>query len=142
VIDDDMTGGSELASPAAQFLIRRLAVCFTFPARVAYLNVRSATVTFGPEALRTERIFHRPLVFLPECSALLVSIWMTVTPIPVLVLVFVVLFGICTIGLVLFGQVSAVRVVLTIIPIMIVLVVPIVDSDLNAGLLGCGSSHS
>jgi hypothetical protein len=66
---------------------------------------------------------------------------MTVTPIPVLALPFVVLFGIHTISLVLFGQITTVCAVLPVIPVMVVLVVPIIDAKLNADGLGPRSSH-
>jgi hypothetical protein len=60
---------------------------------------------------------------------------MTVAPIPVLALPFLVLFHIHTISLVPFGQITAVRVVFTVIPVVVVPVVSIIDSDLNAGAL-------
>ena len=67
---------------------------------------------------------------------------MTVTPIPVLVLPFVVLFRIHTISLVLLGQVTTVRAVFMVIPVMVVIVVPIIDSELDADGLGLGGSHN
>jgi hypothetical protein len=74
----------------------------------------------------------------------LIVIWMAVTPVPVIVLKFVVLFFIRAINLVPFCQVASVGAVFAVIPVVIVMVVRVVDSDLNTGFLwycsGCGGA--
>ena len=64
----------------------------------------------------------------------LIAIWMGVAPIPVGLLLFVALFIVCAIILVIVCQVAAVGVIFAVVPIVIVMVARIVDSDLNAGL--------
>src|ERR1700691_1291839 len=64
---------------------------------------------------------------------------MTVAPIPVIPLRSAGLFGIHAIRPVLFHQVTAVGMVLAVIPVMVILMIPIVDSDLNADLRARGS---
>ena len=71
----------------------------------------------------------------------LIVIGMTVAPIPVFPLRSAGLSGIHTIGAVLFHQVTAVGMVLAIIPVVVVLMIPIVDSNLKADLRFRGSHH-
>src|ERR1039458_4050800 len=71
----------------------------------------------------------------------LVVIRMFVAPIPVLLLRFVLLFLVFTIGLVPFRQKTSVGTVFAVVPVVIVLVVPVIDSNLNAGLLRCCGGH-
>src|SRR5580700_7160234 len=85
--------------------------------------------------LRTERIFHRPLVFLSEYSALLVFIWMTVPPVPVLRLLLFVCFRVFELHFGILRTIPRIGTVFVVIPVVVVLVVPIVDSDLNTGAL-------
>jgi hypothetical protein len=47
-----------------------------------------------------------------------------------------------TITPVLFCQVTPVGAVLAVVPVMVITAVPIVDSDLDAGLLGLGFGHN
>ena len=68
-------------------------------------------------------------------------IWMLVAPIPVLFLRFVVLFVVLTISLVLFREISSVRAVFTFVPVVIVLVFTVIDSNLSVGFLGCWGGH-
>ena len=56
-------------------------------------------------------------------------------------LYFVILFIVLTISKVLFHQVTSTRVVFVVIPVVVVLVVTIVGSNLNAGALMCGCGH-
>ena len=58
-----------------------------------------------------------------------------VAPVPVIVLTFVVLFLVRAIILVPFCQISSVCVVFAVIPVVVVTVARIVDSDLNVGFL-------
>jgi hypothetical protein len=67
---------------------------------------------------------------------------MTVAPIPIVSLHFVVLPVVRTIASVLFYQVTPVSVVFAVVPVMVIAVVPIVDSDLNAALLSFGFGHN
>jgi hypothetical protein len=61
----------------------------------------------------------------------LIVIWMAVTPVPVVVLVFVALFVIRAITFMALAQVTAIGVVFAVIPIVVVMVARIVHSDLN-----------
>ena len=70
----------------------------------------------------------------------LVMTGMTVAPIPVLVLMFVALFLVHAIMLVPFCQISSVRMIFAVVPVMVVTVVAVVDPDLYAGLLRFGFS--
>ena len=67
---------------------------------------------------------------------------MTVAPIPVLTLRSAVLSVIHTIRLVPFFQVMPVRAFFPVIPVMVVLVVAVVDSELNADVLRRRSGHN
>jgi hypothetical protein len=67
---------------------------------------------------------------------------MTVAPIPIVFLHFVVLSVVRTIASVLFYQVTPVGVVFAVVPVMVIVMVPIVDSDLNAGFLSFGFSYN
>jgi len=71
----------------------------------------------------------------------LVVIGMTVAPIPVLVLMFVALFLVHAIMLVPFCQISSVRMIFAVVPVMVVMVARVVDSNLNAGFLRCCSQN-
>jgi hypothetical protein len=62
-------------------------------------------------------------------------IWMIVTPLPIMLLRPVALATVRAILSMLLGKITAVRVVFTVIPVVIILVVAIVDSDLYAGVL-------
>ena len=66
---------------------------------------------------------------------------MTVAPIPVMPLRSVVLSLVRTITPVLFHQVTSVRAVFVVVPVMVIAVVSIVDSHLDAGLLSFGFNH-
>ena len=64
------------------------------------------------------------------------------TPVPIIVLLFAALFIVRAIILVVFCQVSSVRMIFTIIPIVVVMVARIVDSDLNTAFLWrCGAHY-
>jgi hypothetical protein len=60
---------------------------------------------------------------------------MIVTPLPIILLRPVALATVRAILSMLLGKITAVRVVFTVIPVVIILVVAIVDSDLYAGVL-------
>lgn len=62
-------------------------------------------------------------------------------PIPVVPLHPVVLLVVLTITFVLFRQVTPVGVLFVVVPAMVIAVVPIVDSDLDPGLLSFRFSH-
>jgi hypothetical protein len=65
-----------------------------------------------------------------------------VAPIPVMPLRSVVLPVVFTITPVLFCQVAPVGAVFVVVPVMVIAVVSIVDSHLDAGLLSFGSGHN
>jgi hypothetical protein len=67
---------------------------------------------------------------------------MAVAPIPIVFLHFVVLSVVRTIASVLCYQVAPVSVVFAVVPVVVIAVVPIVDSDLNASLLSFGFGHN
>jgi hypothetical protein len=67
---------------------------------------------------------------------------MTVAPIPIVSLHSVVLPVVRAITPVLFYEVTSVGAVFAVVPVMIIAVVPIVDSHLDAGLLSSGFSHN
>ncbi len=69
----------------------------------------------------------------------LIAVWMTVPPIPVVPLRPVVLPVVVNISPV--YQITPIRAVFVVIPIMVITVVPIVDSYLHAGVLGSGAGH-
>ncbi len=71
---------------------------------------------------------------LPDGISSLIAIWMTVAPIPVVPLGSVVLSLILTIVPVPFYQVTPVSMVFAVIPVVIGVMVPVVDSNLNDGL--------
>ena len=56
-------------------------------------------------------------------------------PGPVIALLSAVLLVVLSIGSVLFHEIAPISAIFAVVPIVIVLVIPIVDSDLNAGLL-------
>ena len=62
-------------------------------------------------------------------------------PAPVVVLCSAWLIGIHAISLMVFVQVATVCAVFMIIPVVIVLMVPVVDSDLDTGILGLRGGH-
>jgi hypothetical protein len=66
---------------------------------------------------------------------------MAVAPIPVVSLNGVVLVVVLTIVPVLFRQITPVGAVFVVVPVMVVAVVSIVDSDLHTGLLSFGLGH-
>jgi hypothetical protein len=66
---------------------------------------------------------------------------MTVAPIPVVPLHVMVLPVVFTVIPVLYDQVMSVSAVLAIVPVVIMMVALVVDSDLDAGLLSAGFSH-
>ena len=72
----------------------------------------------------------------------LIAVRMTVAPIPVTPLRSVVLPVVFTITPVLFCQVTPVGAVFAVVPVMVITVVPIVDSDLHAGILSFGFGHN
>jgi len=86
-----------------------------------------------------EAVWRSDLVF-SETPASIV-IWMAVAPVPVILLLLMVPRGILVILLVPFFQVAPVGAVFAFIPIVVVMVARIVDSDLNAGFLGRCSGH-
>jgi len=65
-----------------------------------------------------------------------------VAPVPIVPLHSVVLSLVRAITPVLFRQVTSVGAVFAIVPVMVIAVVPIVDSHLGAGLLGFGFGHN
>ena len=71
----------------------------------------------------------------------LIVIWMAVAPVPVIVLLFVVLFVVRAIILVPFYQIASVGIFFPVIPVVVVMVRRVIDSDLNAGLLGRCSGY-
>jgi hypothetical protein len=71
----------------------------------------------------------------------LIVVGMTVAPIPVISLHFVVLVVVVAILPVLFPQITAVGAVFAVVPVVIVTVVGIVDPDLYASLLSAGFGH-
>jgi len=73
---------------------------------------------------------------------LLIVVRMTVAPIPVVLLHSIALPVIHTITPMLFYQVAPVGLVFAAVPVMVITVVPIVDSDLHAGLLSFGFGHN
>jgi hypothetical protein len=72
----------------------------------------------------------------------LIVVRMTVAPIPIVLLHSVVLPVVLTITPVLCCQVTPVGVVFVVVPVMVIAVVPIVDADLDAGLLSFGFGHN
>jgi hypothetical protein len=66
-------------------------------------------------------------------------IWVTVAPVPIIVLAVMILFGILAIFIVPFAEVGAIGVIFVIIPIVIIMVMGVIDADLNG--LGCGGSE-
>ena len=77
-----------------------------------------------------------------DILTLLFSIWMAMTPIPVRILVTPPRFRVLDMIPVVVGKIHSPGLVLVVIPVMVVLVVPIVDPDLNGGALGAGNSHN
>jgi len=67
---------------------------------------------------------------------------MTVAPIPVVSLRFVVLPVVRAITPVLCCQVTPIRAVFVVVPVMVITVFPIVDSDLGSVLLSFGFGHN
>jgi hypothetical protein len=74
-------------------------------------------------------------------SAFVLAVRMSVAIIPVAFLLSVVLLIVLTIVLVPFLQIASIGVVFVIVPVMIITMVPIVDSDLDPGLLRSGAGH-
>ena len=72
---------------------------------------------------------------------MLVFVWMSVTPIPVSRLLLLVRFRVIVRILVIFRKVRAPGAIFVVVPVVIVLMVSIVDSNLNAGLLGYARAH-
>jgi len=72
----------------------------------------------------------------------LIAVRMAVAPIPVVPLLSVVLPVVLTITPVLFRQVTPVGAVFGVVPVMVITVVPIADSDLDTGLLSFGFVHN
>ena len=73
--------------------------------------------------------------------AALIAVRMTVPPIPVVPLRPIVLPVVLNICPVLFSQIAPVGVIFAVVPIMVITVVPVVDSNLHAGFLRSGSGH-
>jgi hypothetical protein len=67
---------------------------------------------------------------------------MTVAPIPVVFLLSVVLPVVLAVAPVPFFQVTPVGMVFVVVPVMVIAVISIVDSHLDAGLLSFGSGHN
>src|SRR6202035_729059 len=67
----------------------------------------------------------------------LIVIWMAVAPVPVILVMFVVLFVVGTIVLVPFCQIASVGAVFAVIPVVVVVVVGVIHSDLHAGFWRC-----
>jgi len=114
-------------------------------ARIVKPPGRFTALTFS-HVLRVVQSKVTPLLRLPgkrcDRSALssketpcLVVIGMTVAPIPVLVVMFVALFLVRAIMLVPFCQISSVRMIFAVVPVMVVIVARVVDSNMNAGFL-------
>jgi hypothetical protein len=71
----------------------------------------------------------------------LVAVWMTVAPRPVMPPHSVVLPAIVLIGPVPNHEVTSIGVVFAVVPVVVVTVVPIVDSDLHVRFLRLGAGH-
>ena len=69
-------------------------------------------------------------------------IWVAVAPVPVVPLVAVVLLGVRAIFAMLLDEISAVGVIFAVIPIVIVVMIRVIDSDLHGFLRCCRSSRS
>ena len=67
---------------------------------------------------------------------------MAMAPFPVSILVAPMGSHVLVMAPVVVGEIDAPSMVLTVIPVVIVLVVPIVNSDLHGGAFGRGNSHS
>jgi hypothetical protein len=78
----------------------------------------------------------------PDLVTLPVLIWMAVAPIPVFRLLSLLCLREFVRLPVVFRKEHPPLLVFVVIPVVIILVVPIVDSDLNAGLLGYGAGHN
>jgi len=72
---------------------------------------------------------------------LLIAVWMTVAPIPVVPLHSVVLHLVLTIPPVSCRQVTPVGAVLVVVPVVVITVIPIVDSHLDAAFLRSGMGN-
>jgi hypothetical protein len=72
--------------------------------------------SFGFRARHDDRLFHSAKC-LPS-----IAIWMAVAPVPIILLVFVVLFAVFAITFVMFAQVTAVGVIFAAIPVVVVMV--------------------
>ena len=71
----------------------------------------------------------------------LFAIWMAMAPGPVISLLFAALLVVPPIGPVLLREITSVGSILAVIPIMIVLVIPVIDSYLDAGFLRRRGGH-
>ena len=85
---------------------------------------------------------NKPEAPCPLCQPLLIVVWMTVAPIPVVSLHSVALPVVLTVSPVLSCQVTPVSAVFVVVPVMVVTVVPIINPNLHAGFLCFGFGHN
>jgi hypothetical protein len=74
-------------------------------------------------------------------SLFLIVVWMTVAPVPIMPLHSAVLPVVLTIALVLIVEVTLVGAVFAVVPVMVVTVVPIADTDVHVRFLRLGTGH-
>ena len=85
---------------------------------------------------------NKPEAPLPLDQLLLIVVWMTVAPIPVVPSRSVALPVVLTVSPVLSRQVTPISAVFAVVPVMVITVVPIVDPNLHAGFLCFGFGHN
>jgi hypothetical protein len=96
---------------------------------------------FSPSGIQAKEWLTTGINPLPSNRPLLIAVWVTVTPIPVVILHSVMLPMVLAITPVLYCQVSPVSSVFVVVPVMVITVVPIVDSDLDAAVLRSRVGH-
>ena len=75
-------------------------------------------------------------------SLFLIVVWMTVAPVPIMPLHSAVLPVVLTIAPVLIVEVTLVGAVFAVVPVMVVTVVPIADTDVHVRFLSLGTGHN
>jgi hypothetical protein len=86
--------------------------------------------------------FLRSYTFSPAMVSLLVFVWMSMAPIPVVRLLLPVRLREFARILVIFREVLPPGAIFVVIPVVIILVVSIIDANLNVGLLRYGAGHN
>jgi hypothetical protein len=71
----------------------------------------------------------------------LIAVWMAMAPVPVIALLSAALPVVFAIVSMLIREIASIGAILAVVPIVIVLVIPIIDSDLDAGLLRRRAGH-